>query len=294
MSAFEEPRLFRPPAEADSFILRIAYGCPSNTCAFCGMYKGVPYQELPPERVAEQIQIAARTTPGARRIFLADGDVMHLPFPRLKKILQQLHEAFPRLARINTYANGRSILSKTEPELRELHKLKLNTLYMGLESGDQLTLKRMLKEDTAEEMVRAGIQAQNAGLRMSVMILLGLGGVERSATHAEATAAALNQMQPRLLSVLRVIPIANALLYRWCQNGDFQMLTEYQAVAELRRIVAGLQLRGTVFRANHASNLVPLEGRLPHDQEQILADLDQILAGNKLDRNSPGPMPMWL
>jgi radical SAM superfamily enzyme YgiQ (UPF0313 family) len=195
---------------------------------------------------------------------------------------------------VSLYANGSSIAAKTDAELRTLRALKLHTLYMGLESGDEETLQRCRKGETAEQMISAGAKAQDAGLRMSVMILLGLGGVAHSANHVTRTAAALNRMQPRLFSALRVIPLEGTELHADAVQGRFRQLTEYQIVRELRELVARLELTSTVFRANHTSNVIPLEARFPRDKPRLLAELDGLLASGKLDQHSPGRLPFWL
>ncbi len=299
MASFSNPprsshRLFRPPAEGDSLILRVADGCPHNACAFCAMYKGVPYRVLTPPEMAREVAQAQAEWPEAGRIFLADGDVMALPFATLCGLLDELNARFPRLARIGTYANGSSILAKSEAELRALRERKLHTLYLGLESGDDATLQRMHKAETATGMTDAVRRAQACGLRLSVMILIGVAGREQSAVHATATATVLNRMQPRLLSALRCVPIPGTALHAEIAAGRFQPLTEHEAVAELRAVLAGLELAGTVFRANHASNSVPLEGRLPKDRDMLLAGLDLLLASNALDRRTSGPVPWSL
>ncbi len=283
--------VFRPPAEADSLILRVANGCPWNGCTFCGMYKGVAYRFLGLEHAAAEMAQAGRAWLDARRIFLADGDVMHLDFETLENMLRMLNETFPRLARVGLYANGASILSKSDDQLRRLQKLKLHTLYMGLESGDNATLRQVRKRESAEEMIEAGRRAQAAGLRMSVMVLIGLAGEEGSQRHAQATARALNAMQPRLLSALRVIPVPGTPLQA---SGAFQMLTEQAAVRETREMIQGLELETTVFRADHSSNIVPLEARFPKDKERLLAQIDALLASGRLDDASPGPLPWSL
>lgn len=282
--------LFRPPAEAASLILRVADGCPWNGCTFCGMYKGVPYRFRGVESAADEIAQAARSWPDARRIFLADGDVMHLDFQLLGELLRMLNETFPGLSRVGVYANGASILAKSDDQLRHLRELKLHTLYMGLESGDNATLQQVRKRESAEEMIEAGRRAQAAGLRMSVMVLIGLAGKGGSSRHAQATARALNAMQPRLLSALRMIPVPGTPLF----DGTFQMLTEYQAVAEIREMIQGLELESTVFRADHSSNIVPLEARFPKGKPRLLDQLDALLSSGRLDQSTPGPLPWSL
>jgi len=143
-------------------------------------------------------------------------------------------------------------------------------------------------------MIQAAQLAQSAGLKISVMILLGLGGREHSLRHAQATAMALNRMQPRLLSALRVVPVPGTRLFEWVEQGQFHLPTEYEIVQELRELIAGLSLNATVFRANHSSNIIPLEGRFPQDQNRLLAELDQLLSNGTLDTQSPGPLPLWL
>lgn len=281
--------LFRPPAEADSLIFQVAYGCPHNSCRFCGMYKRVRYAERSEAEVLKEIKKAGRRYSATRRVFLADGDVMVMPFETLKMCLEQLNESFPMLSRVNVYANGSSIMKKTEDELAALRKLKLNTLYLGLESGDQELLDLVNKDENVAEMISAVNRAQDIGFKCSVMILLGLGGCSRSDRHAALTADAVNQMQPRLLSALRFVAVPGTVMF-----NDYLPVSEYQAVAELRNMISGFDLSKTVFRANHASNPAPLAGRFPHDQERLLAGLDDLLDSESLDRCGTGALPFFL
>jgi len=280
-------RLFRPPAEAESLIFQVALGCPHNTCRFCAMYKGVPYRVRPQAELLGEFAEAARRYPEERRIFLADGDVMALSFDRLRGMLEELNRLFPHLARVNVYANGSSILAKSAAELETLRRLKLNTLYVGLESGDEGLLKEVGKGETAAGVCEAVQRAQAAGLKGSVMVLLGLGGRDGSARHADATAALLNRMQPRLLSALRFVEVPGLKMHE-----GYRTATEFEAVSELIRLLRGLELERTVFRANHTSNPVPLEGRLPKDRDELVALLDALLP--RLDRKGPGRLPFVL
>lgn len=287
---YREP-LFRPPAEADSLIFQVAYGCPHNSCRFCGMYKTVKYRLRNENEVLAEIREAGKLYGDSRRIFLADGDVMAMPFDRLMRILDELNAAFPHLARINLYANGSSILMKTSEQLRMMRERKVHTLYMGLESGSQSVLDQFGKTERVEDMITAVQTAQKCGFRLSVMILLGLGGKNFREEHISGTVRALNRMQPALLSALRYIRIPGLVL-----PPEYLPVSEYAAVEELRRILAGLELEHTVFRANHTSNPLPLSGRFPADREKLLFVLDSELGSGSLDREGPGlePSPFML
>jgi radical SAM superfamily enzyme YgiQ (UPF0313 family) len=250
------------------------------------MYKGVRYRVRAADEVAKEFAGAGDCYPEARRIFLADGDVMALPFARLRDMLEALNRHFPLLARVNLYANGRSIAAKSDAELAELRSLKLNTLYVGLETGDEELLKAVNKGDTAAVMTESVGRAQAAGLKCSVMVLLGLGGKAGSARHAAQTAAVLNRMQPRLLSALRFVQVPGAVMF-----PGYQTMSEHEVVLELIALLKGLELEKTVFRANHTSNPVPLEGRFPKDRDRLVGDLRALLP--ELDRTGPGPLP-WV
>lgn len=289
MDWLEEP-LFRPPAEADSLIFQVSRGCPHNTCCFCGMYKTVPYRTRSLLEIFREIDRAAEFSgTSVRRIFLADGDAMFLPFGTLCRILEYLNEKFPRLARVTMYANGSSALAKTEEALARLRKLKLAIVYMGLESGSEEVLRLVRKDDTAAHMTEAVRRLRNAGIRTSVMVLGGIGGRRHGTVHVRDTIAALNAMQPEILSLLRFIEVPGLRMY-----NSYEPLTEYESVAEMRDLIAGLELKSTVFRANHASVPFPLEGRLPKDRERMSALLDRVLEEGNLDRKGPGHVPLFL
>jgi radical SAM superfamily enzyme YgiQ (UPF0313 family) len=286
--------MFRPPAEADSVLIRVADGCPHNACAFCAMYRNVPYRVHDREAVEQSIAMAAAIRPDARRVFLADGDVLALPAQALEDLLEQLRQAFPRLVRVNCYASGTAMTQKSDAQLRALHRRGLHTLYLGLESGSDEVLRRMGKGGTVRDMIDGCIRAQDAGLSVSVMVLVGIGGRELSATHARQTALALNAMQPVLLSCLRLVPIPGTPLARRIADRSFVPLTQEQSVQELRAILSGLDLTRTVFRADHSSNVLPLSGRLPRDAGRLLQELDELLQCEVLDKDGPGAVPAVL
>ena len=285
---YREP-LFRPPSEGDSLIFQIAYGCPHNTCLFCPMYKGVQYSVRGCDDVLNEIKKASRKYSDTRRIFLSDGDVMSLSYDYLEQVFVQLNDCFPRLSRVSMYANGSSILTKTSEELKKLKALKLFTLYLGLESGDEEVLNLVHKGETAEQMTKAVKLAQNAGIRMSVMVLLGLAGKKISLRHAKEAASVVNQMSPKFLAALRFVQAPGMKMFE-----GYEPLSEYEIVQELYTFVKNLDLSNTVFRANHASNPVPIAARFPKDKPRLLLSLSDMLNGSSLDKNGSGYIPMWL
>lgn len=283
--------MYRPPAEADSVLIRVADGCPHNRCLFCAMYRNVPYRVFDHQTLRQRIDDAARIFPGSRRIFLADGDVLGLDQSLLEFILTSLRQAWPHLSKVNCYASGCSLKTKSSEQFKKLRSLGLHTLYLGLESGCGQTLRLMGKAGSLDATIEGCLRAQDAGLTMSVMVLIGLGGQDHSARHIAATVRVLNRIQPRLLSCLRLMVLPGTPLMAMTQKGLFRPLTEADAAQELRLLLSGLELRGTVFRADHSSNILPLSGRLPRDKTRLLAELDELLACEVLDRSGPGPLP---
>jgi radical SAM superfamily enzyme YgiQ (UPF0313 family) len=275
---YVEP-VFRPPSEAESYLLAVTTGCSHNRCSFCAMYRGKRFRARPEREVLEDIAMAKETLGDVRRVFLLDGDAFVLSAGKLIRILDALKAAFPSLNRVGSYVNAGNVLAKSDDELRSIAEAGLRIGYLGLESGDPDVVSRCDKGATVDGMVEAVTRAQAAGIRMSVMALLGLAGPGGSAAHARATALAANRMQPRFLSLLTVSPVPGTPLFDDVEAGRWRPPSPKEALRELRFIVQGLELSGTVFRSNHASNYLPLSGRLPADKSRLLGTIDLALAG---------------
>jgi len=270
--------VIRPPSEADSYILQVTYGCSHNRCTFCGTYVDKPFDVRPLEEVLKDVAMAGAMAPNTCRVFLADGNALVLDTPRLVAVLDALRSAFPRLRRIGTYANARDVLRKTESELADLHQRRLEIVYLGLESGSDEVLRRVHKEATAAEMIDAVHRLKCAGIRTSVIALLGLGGTELSSVHAEETGRVVTAMDPESLSLLTLMLVPGTGRHRQWQSGAFQLPDPAEMLHELRRLLACLEgLSRCVFRTNHASNYLPLAGTLSRDKAGLLAAIDEAL-----------------
>ena len=269
--------VIRPPSEADSYILQATFGCAHNQCTFCGTYADKPFAERPIEEVLEDIAAAGRRFGEMPRVFIADGNALVLPAPQLVTILDALDEAFPRLRRVGIYASARDILDKSDAELAVLREKKLQLVYLGLESGSDEVLRRVSKRDTSAEMIEAVHKAKRAGMRVSVIALLGLGGVELSAEHAAETGRVVSAMDPQYLAMLTLMLVPGTPLYRQANEGGFRLPSPDGLLTELGEVLRNTddRLSRCVFRTNHASNYLPLAGVLSRDKESLLAAIDE-------------------
>ncbi|HNX68869.1 MAG TPA: radical SAM protein [Candidatus Omnitrophota bacterium] len=271
--------VIRPPAEAESFLLQVTLGCSADHCSFCGAYKTKPFRIKDPTEIFSDIERYARRYPGTRRVFLMDGDALVLGPSKLIPILEKLEQSFPRLARVSSYANGANFKRISDAGLAELYQRKLSLIYMGLESGSQAVLDRCGKTSSVGEMIEAVQRAEQSGIRSSVIVLLGLGGKRDSAGHVSGTIEALNRMQPRYLSFLSLMVIPGTPLADEIRRGEFVELNSRELLREAYEIVQGLELRHTVFRSDHASNHLPLQGTFPKDKPALLTALKAAFDG---------------
>jgi radical SAM superfamily enzyme YgiQ (UPF0313 family) len=230
--------------------VQVTYGCSNNTCDFCGTYLDKPFGVRPFDEVVDDVIGLPSSVRGrVRRVFLADGDALALSSRKLHDILDLLHRALPDLERVSSYANARNLLAKSVEELAGLRQNGLDLLYLGLESGDDQTLADIHKGMTVAEQIEGCRRASEAGIELSVTAILGLAGSARSREHGKATGEALSVIDPASIGMLR----------------------------ELRQIVANLDVTDCLFRSNHASNYLPVGGRLPQDKQAMLASLDKVL-----------------
>lgn len=273
-----EGTLYRPPSEANSLILQATIGCSYNECSFCGMYRDKRFRVRPLAELRAEIAWARdQLGPHVRKVFLADGDALVAKASFLRSVLDELHAAFPGLQRISVYASPQSIQVRSVEEMAELRAAGLTQYYLGIESGHDEVLARLVKGVDAEAMIACGRKAHAAGVRLSTMILLGAGGRELSLEHARESARVVNAIAPRFVSTLVVTPALGTPLFAADRRGEVDHLDPLELAVELRAFLAALELDGSVFRSNHASNYLALAGTLPKDQPRLLAQLDQVL-----------------
>ena len=274
-----EGNIIRPPSEADSILLQVTVGCSHNKCTFCGAYKGERFKIKDDAVIMEDIAFASRYCKRQDRLFLCDGDALIIPQARLLKILDEIKRQLPWVTRVGTYANAKALKMKSLDELKELNKHGLKIAYMGLESGDDETLRRVRKSGDAALMIREGRKCREAGIKLSITVLLGLAGKERSMEHAKATGEVLSAIDPEYVGALMLMLIPGTELYADFEKGAFTLPDQMGLLAELGAMIAATNMTGGLFHANHASNYLPIRAELPRDKEKTLALIGAALAG---------------
>jgi radical SAM superfamily enzyme YgiQ (UPF0313 family) len=271
--------VIRPPSEASSLIIQVTYGCSNDTCDFCGTYLGKPFAVRPFSEVqADIVNLPLSVKQQVERVFLADGDALALSSRRLLDLLALLRNELPHLQRVSSYATALNLLAKPEAELRDVRAAGLTLIYLGLESGDDETSLAVHKGITVQQQVDGCRRAAQAGIDLSITAILGLAGAERSLLHAQATGAALSAIDPQYIGLLTLMLTPGTAMAERVRRGELVLPDTLGMVRELREIVAHTNVSDCLFRSNHASNYLPVGGRLPHDKNEILRALDMVLA----------------
>lgn len=277
-----EGMVYRPPSEARSLIVQVTIGCAHNKCTFCTMYKDKQFRVRKKEEVLEDFQMAYDTYGDRiRRIFLADGDALIVKTPDLLDILHFIKERFPSAERVTSYGTPGDILRKSEEELKSLAQAGLDMVYMGAESGDAVTLERINKGVTREEIIEAGQKLRRCGIKSSITLISGLGGRERKKEHAVESAKLISAIKPDYVGFLTLMLDESTEIYRQIADGEMELLTPEEVVEEMRLFLTNVDSQGTVFRANHASNYVILKGNLNQDIDDMLQRLDDVEKAGK-------------
>ena len=274
-----EGTIIRPPSEAFSILLQVTLGCSHNKCTFCGTYKDKRFTIKDDHTIMADIRFASKYMGNQHRLFLMDGDALIIPQRKLVWILDMIKEHLPWVRRVGAYANAKSVKMKSDEDLVQLKEKGLGILYLGVESGDDETLRKVCKGTTAENLIKQGRRIKEAGIKLSVTVLLGIAGPSDSLKHARATGKLLSAMDPNYIGALTVMILPNTPLEDDYRAGRFELPDTRELLLELREMFEHTHLSGGLFMSNHASNYLPVKARLPKDREKTLNLIDAALRG---------------
>ena len=281
MLNYIEP-VFRPPSEANSLILQVTNGCSWNNCSFCDMYTE-PQKKFKPKSlddIEKDLQQVVNDGFQYRRIFLADGDAMSLSYRRLHGIMSLVNQYLPNVQRVSSYCLPSNLLNKMDTELVTLKNMGLSLMYVGCETGDDVLLRKVNKGETYQSSLSALLRIKEAGMKSSVMILNGLGGVNYSEQHAINSAKLMNEAQPDYLATLVVMFHYGDARFQKKFGGDFIPLQQHNLFIEMQTLLKNLELNKTIFRSDHASNYLVLKGVLGKDKERLLQQVTSAINGD--------------
>jgi radical SAM superfamily enzyme YgiQ (UPF0313 family) len=277
-----EGTVFRPPSEAYSLILQATIGCSHNKCTFCGTYLEKQFRIKSFEQIKKDVEVVYPSYKNIDRIFLADGNALIIPSPDLIKILKFLYSKFPKLNRVGTYACPSDLLKKSVDELKQLKTAGLGIIYIGLESGSDKILKRIRKGALSKHMIEGAKKVKEAGILLSVIMILGLGGKADSIEHAEESSRVISAMDPDYIGALTLMVVDGTEMQNQVNTGKLELLEPREVFNELKILIKNINVNAAVFRANHASNYIPVGGTLPNDKEKILKKIDNILKSKEV------------
>jgi radical SAM superfamily enzyme YgiQ (UPF0313 family) len=281
-----EGMIIRPPSEAYSLLLQVTVGCSHNRCTFCGTYRQKKFKIKTMERIEQDLQ-EAKTYGYIEKLFLCDGDAIIIPQTRLEEILILIKRYLPTLERIGSYANAKSILRKSVDDLKKLKDLGLKIVYLGVETGNAELLKKIDKGATYEQMVEAARRIKEAGIELSVTVILGIGGIEKSIEHSMDTARILTDMDPDYVGALTLMLVPQTELFDDYMAGRFVLPDKIGFIRELYLMIANSNFTDCYFTSNHASNYLPIKARLPRQKEKTLRMIDSVIEDKDVSRMRP-------
>jgi radical SAM superfamily enzyme YgiQ (UPF0313 family) len=148
-----------------------------------------------------------------------------------------------------------------------------------VESGDAQVLEKVCKGASPQHLINMGRKVREAGIKLSVTVLLGIAGREGSLKHARATGELLTAMDPNYVGALTVMLIPGTPLHDEYLEGKFELPNERELLLELREMIANTNLSRGMFFSNHASNYLPVKARMPSGKQQALELIDSALRG---------------
>ena len=244
------------------------------------MYKGSRFSIKSDEIIFQDIAFAAHHCKRQNRLFLCDGDALIIPHERLVRILTEINKKLPWLERVGVYANSKSIRRKSVVQLEELRSLGLRIAYMGLESGDDVTLAAINKGCDSASMIEMGTKMRAAGIKLSITVLLGIAQKKRSLIHARETGRVLTAIDPEYVGALSLMVTPGTEIHRAFEAGKWELPGPREMLEELKVMLSNTELSDGYFHANHASNYLPIKAKLPGDKKSTLMKINQALEGS--------------
>lgn len=269
-----EGKVYRPWPEAQSILLQVTLGCSNNSCTFCDMFSDKKFRVRKLEDIYEDIYKLKEVYPYAESIFLIDGNVMVAKTKFIVSILKKIKEVFPEMKNISMYSELNDFKRKSIEDLKEIKEAGLDMAYSGLESGDPVTLERIQKGMKVEDVIEGMAKAKEAGIKVLLSYIFGLGGKSRSKEHMVETTRLLNIVQPEEIAPMALAIQPGTPLAKEVQDGEFIQATPKQILEEEKYLLENLENFDTYYWGDHGNNIVPQKGMLPYKRDEFLSNVN--------------------
>lgn len=271
---------YRPPIEANTPLLQVTVGCSRNKCSFCTMYKDTHFSIESIEQIERDLKEARIIYGSIRRIFLLNADAFVLNYKKLKTVCDKIIEHFPEMETITMYASIKNIKIKKDEDLEKIRALRIDELWVGVETGNDEALKRLNKGHTAGEAENQLKRLNRAGIKHNMILMLGTGGKGQGIQNACDTAHLINQVKPNLVGLTTLGFFEGSQLSEQVQRNEFIPASELEIFEEERKLLELIDVNNMPFFGDHQTNVVPLRGVLPRDRAKMLSNIDGMIAAH--------------
>jgi len=269
--------IYRPPMEADTFLIPVTEGCTHNSCRFCNMYKDVPFRMLSLAYVEEFLQETSKHygayLQNLERVYLVGADPFVLTADKLEAVIEVVRKYCPQVKIITMYAAVRNIAIKSDEDLVRLRKLGVNDLYVGIETGSTESLTYLNKGNTAEEAMEQCLRLNKAGIRHRDMLMPGAAGKGKLLVEAEATARLENAIKPDMVILTTMSIFPGTELEKAVKEGRFEVAPESEVLTAEKRFIELLDIPETYLWAAHSLDSTRIAGLLRDHKDEMLATL---------------------
>jgi len=239
-----------PPYESADGYLQTTEGCSHNHCLFCTYFKDKKFKKSPIEQIEADIKEIPQYFGAPKRIFLQGADGFAADYDVLMKTAELLHKYVPSVETIGGYARIDNFYDKTEEQLRNMAAVGYSNPYIGVESGDDVVLKRINKGYTAAEAREQLEKIDASGLPYVVNFLNGAGGHSYGLTNAQRTAALYDGLHMTMVNTSMLTVVPGTPLYRAIEKGLYTESTEKEKLEEIHELVRCLT-NDTIFMNEH-------------------------------------------
>ncbi len=199
-AVYDENVEILPPDRTLDVVVLPAAGCPNASCTFCAFYRGRGLRVKPSAELVAHLE-GVRDLFGPalalrRGVFLGSASAISLSQAKLERALEEtqriLGRSFP--AGAAAFWDPDHAPTRSGEDWVRLRQRGLRQVYVGLETGSPALRAEAGKSGDLEAFGASLHPTREAGVRLGVIVLVGLGGVARAQEHLRETTRAVERL----------------------------------------------------------------------------------------------------